>query len=448
MTMSINTGLASGIDTGTMISQLMQLEARQQTALKMRLSATEVTASAYRTVNSSLAALTTAADSLLKPGTWTSTTAGSSAASVGVTAASYAQPGSLTFTVSKVATTASSLSTGRWSSTTTAAGLTSLDIRSADGTVSKGTIVLDGTETLEGAAAKINADTALGLKATAVQVAPGQFALQISAGTSGAAAGFSIGGTAFTGTAVGQDAELKVGSDTATTSAYTITSASNTFEGVLAGTTLTVSKEETTPVTVTVASDPAAVATKVSGLVDAINKAISTIKTYTDNTPGSKAGLRGEYAVTSIVAQLGQAVSEAVGTDGSPALIGFQTTRDGLITFDEDKFTAALKATPDLAQRIVAGSGVAGEPGAVEGLAARVRDVAKAASDATTGSLTSMAQGQDSIARDIKDRIAAWDIRLTARKAALTRQFTAMETALSSLNNQSNWLAGQLGSLS
>ncbi|MDT0275637.1 flagellar filament capping protein FliD [Blastococcus goldschmidtiae] len=448
MTMSINTGLASGIDTGTMINQLMQLEARQQTALKIRLSTTEITASAYRTVNSSLAALTTAADSLLKPETWTSTTASSSAASVAVTAASYAQPGSLTFTVSKVATTASSVSTGRWSSTTTAAGLTSLDIRSADGTVSKGTIALDGTETLEQAAAKINADTALGLKASAVQVAPGEFALQISAGTSGAAAGFTIGGTAFTATTVGQNAELKVGSDTATTSAYTVTSASNTFEGVLSGTTFTVSKEETTPVTVTVAADPAAVATKVSGLVDAINKAISTIKTYTDNTPGSKAGLRGEYAVTSISAQLGQAVSEAVGTDGSPAQIGFQTTREGLITFDKEKFTAALQATPDLAQRIVAGSGVAGEPDAVEGLAARVRDVAKAASDATTGSLTSMAQGQDSVARDIKDRIAAWDIRLTARKAALTRQFTAMETALSSLNNQSNWLAGQLGSLS
>ncbi|WP_346621855.1 flagellar filament capping protein FliD [Blastococcus montanus] len=447
MTMSINTGLVSGIDTGTMITQLLQLEARQQNSLKTRLSATQVAASAYRTVNSALAALTTSAESLAKPESFASTKATSTAASVGVTTASYATPGSLTFTVAQVATTASSVSTGRWSSTTTAAGLSSMDIRSADGATSKGTVTLDGTESLEQVAAKINADTALGLKASAVQVAPGEFALQISAGTSGAAAGFSIAGTEFTATSVGQDAELKVGEDTATTTAYTIRSATNTFEGVLPGATLTVSKVEPTPVTVTVATDPAAVADKVSALVDAVNNALSTIKTYSDNTPGSKAALRGEYAVTSIAGQLLQAVSEAVGADGSPAQVGFQTTRDGRITFDKEKFTAALTATPELAQRIVTGTGVEGEPDFVPGLAARVRDVSKAASDATTGTLSSLATGQDSLARDIQDRIADWDLRLAARKVALTRQFTAMETALSSLTNQSNWLAGQLGSL-
>ncbi len=48
---------------------------------------------------------------------------------------------------------------------------------------------------------------------------------------------------------------------------------------------------------------------------------------------------------------------------------------------------------------------------------------------------------------DIKNRIEAWDLRLTKRKETLTRQFTAMETALSSLRNQSTWLAGQINSL-
>jgi flagellar hook-associated protein 2 len=36
---------------------------------------------------------------------------------------------------------------------------------------------------------------------------------------------------------------------------------------------------------------------------------------------------------------------------------------------------------------------------------------------------------------------------LAKRKETLTRQFTAMETALSSLKNQSSWLAGQISSL-
>ena len=49
--------------------------------------------------------------------------------------------------------------------------------------------------------------------------------------------------------------------------------------------------------------------------------------------------------------------------------------------------------------------------------------------------------------KDYQDRIDAWDLRLAKRKETLTRQFTAMETALSSLKNQSTWLAGQINSL-
>ena len=79
--------------------------------------------------------------------------------------------------------------------------------------------------------------------------------------------------------------------------------------------------------------------------------------------------------------------------------------------------------------------------------AERLLDVAKSASDSATGSLVKLAEGQESTLKDIQDRIEAWDLRLAKRKETLTRQFTAMETALSSLRNQSTWLAGQINSL-
>jgi flagellar hook-associated protein 2 len=161
--------------------------------------------------------------------------------------------------------------------------------------------------------------------------------------------------------------------------------------------------------------------------------------------------------VSSIAGQLLDAVSSAVGKDGSPAQVGFQLSKDGKITFDKAKFTAALKDTPALAQRMVSGTsaangadGVAGTPDdvvAVPGIAGRLSAVARSASDATTGTLVALANGQDNLVKDIKDRIADWDLRLAARKATLTRQFSAMETALSSLKNQSSWLAGQINSL-
>ena len=43
--------------------------------------------------------------------------------------------------------------------------------------------------------------------------------------------------------------------------------------------------------------------------------------------------------------------------------------------------------------------------------------------------------------------VADWDLRLELRQKTLTRQFTAMETALSSLSSQSSWLGSQLASL-
>ena len=84
---------------------------------------------------------------------------------------------------------------------------------------------------------------------------------------------------------------------------------------------------------------------------------------------------------------------------------------------------------------------------AVPGLAARLFDVAKSASDSATGSLVKLAEGRESTFKGIQERIDAWDLRLAKRKETLNRQFTAMETSLSSLRNQSTWLAGQINSL-
>jgi flagellar hook-associated protein 2 len=92
-------------------------------------------------------------------------------------------------------------------------------------------------------------------------------------------------------------------------------------------------------------------------------------------------------------------------------------------------------------------AGTSDDVAASSGLATRLLDVAKGASDSTTGTLLKLAAGKDSAVEDIKDRIEAWDLRLAKRKEALTRQFSAMETALSSLKNQSTWLAGQINSL-
>jgi flagellar capping protein FliD len=196
------------------------------------------------------------------------------------------------------------------------------------------------------------------------------------------------------------------------------------------------------------------VAAKIQSLVDAVNSAVTQVKKYTDNSAGSTQALKGDYSVRQLAGQLLDAVTFAVGSH-SPATIGLELgkdVKDLKIVFDKEKFLGALEADPALAQRLVsgapAGTDADGNPvPAVTGLAQRLKTVAEFASNGTTGALVKLAEGQDSMGKDIQNRIEAWDLRLAKRKLMLTRQFTAMETALSSLRNQSTWLAGQLNSL-
>jgi flagellar capping protein FliD len=453
MSMSVD-GLVSGMDTTSIISQLMSVEAGPQNALKTKLSTTQTNASAYRTVNTTFLAVTAAADAVLNPDLWTSTRATSSSGNATASASSAAQTGSLTFSVTQLATAHAVINrnTGTWTASTTAYGASSIQVFDKSG-ASKGTIAIGGTQTVADAAKAINASS-LGLTAAVVQISPTEVGLQVTSTATGAASEFSFTGAgSFTKNSQAQDAQLSIG----TINPYTVSSPTNTFSSVLPGTTITAVKADpATPVTVSVVSDPDAIATKVSALVDAVNASNKTVKDYTSNATGSTAALKGDYSVSSLGGALLDAVSFAVGTDGSPAKVGFTLQKDGTVLFDKTKFLAALKDTPALAQRMLAGApaqdpdGIAGnldDVPAVTGLAARLRAVAVSASDATTGTLVALANGQDSMIKDIKDRIADWDQRLATRKAALTHQFSAMETALSSLKNQSSWLAGQFSSL-
>ena len=452
MSMSVD-GLISGMDTTSLISQLMQAEAGPQTALKTRLSTSQTMASAYRTVNSGFASLKAAAEAAMKADAWTPVKANSSSTAVTATAANGATTGSLTFAVKSTAKAHAIVSPANWTAATDAHGLTSpLEVRDENG-VAVGTITITGS-TLNDAVNAINASS-YGLTAAAVKVGDNSYRLQVAAKETGAAAVFDLGtaGT-FTATTVGKNAVLTVGTD----STYEVESATNTFDGLLPGVTLTANAQNPlTPITVSVGADPDAVASKVQALVDAVNSAITNVKTYTNNSKGSTAALKGDYAVGQLAGQLLDAVSFAVGSDGSPAQVGFQLSKDGKVTFDKSKFLSALAADPAMAQRMVAGNdvgvgvdGVAGTSDDVpaSGIAGRLLSVARSASDSATGSLVKLAEGQDSLVKDITDRIAAWDLRLAKRKEMLTRQFSAMETALSSLKNQSTWLAGQLSSLS
>ena len=103
-------GLASGLDTASIISQLMQLEALPQTQLKSRVTTEQTKLTALQSLNSRLAALATSADALAHPSgstpsVWDGLKATSSNSAVTVTASSSAGPASYSVTIGHTAIT-------------------------------------------------------------------------------------------------------------------------------------------------------------------------------------------------------------------------------------------------------------------------------------------------------------------------------------------------------
>jgi flagellar capping protein FliD len=135
-------------------------------------------------------------------------------------------------------------------------------------------------------------------------------------------------------------------------------------------------------------------------------------------------------------------VPNAVGGN-SPALAGLQVTKDGRVTFDSAVFTAKFTGDPATVQSILT-SIHGGKP---LGVAAKLEALGITASNSITGTVTRLATGQDARITELQTGIAAWDTRLALRQKALTDRFTAMTTALGTLQNQSSWLASLVMSL-
>jgi flagellar hook-associated protein 2 len=334
-------GAISGIDTASLINQLMTVEAQSQNTIKTRQTAAQKAADAYTTLITSLKSLATQSAALAKTSTWQGSSATSSSTSVTATTTGNAV-GTLTFDVTGVAAahTLVSAADSPAASTSSVVAGSSITVKDGAGVVTKGTIDVGGG-TLAEVVAGINASD-LGLRAAAVQTAPGEYRLQVTSTTSGADSDFTLTGlTGFSSMNIltaGADAELTIGTDPLTQ--YTVTSSSNTFANLLPGLSLTVSKLET-GVTVDAKLDGSAVATQISTMVDATNAALTSLAAATayDFTTKTGAALYGDNGIRGLQQQILSSVSGA----GAP---GVQLTRDGKLTFDKAAFIKAFQADP------------------------------------------------------------------------------------------------------
>lgn len=434
-------GLVSGLDTATIINQLMSIEATSQNQLKSKMSTEQTTVKVAQALNAKIAALATQATALAKPATWASVTATSDVATVAATATADATTGTLQLTVNSLA------SAHRLSFSTTAAltdvvasGSTTVNLTTHDGTV---TAIDTGDGSLAGLVAAVNA-SGKGVRATTVALDNGQQRLRIQSEATGATSDFTL--TNLDGSPLLGGATVTAGTDASITiEGDTLHSSTNTFAGSLPGIDVTIggSTPLGTTVTVSMARDATKLSDSVKAYVAAVNGVLADIDSQTgwNATTKTSGPLNGSSAVRALRTALLEAVYPKDGS--SMAAVGVQLDRNGALVFDETTFAAAYARDAAATQRAF----TSGSPTA-PGFAERVKTVAVAASDSITGTVTAWISGSQTDIKRLQSGIEDWDVRLALRRSTLQNTFTNLETAMSRMRSQSDWLASQLASMS
>jgi flagellar hook-associated protein 2 len=421
-------GVAGSIDTDSLIDKLMQAASIPQSQLKDQLKVEQTSLSAYQAVNSSAAALQTAADEFTDPtGTvWASTSATSSNSAVVATGSATAVPGSTTFSVTALAAAQVGIVTADASGNVLADPSAGLSITGADGTAHQ---ISAKSGSATDVAAAINAAD-VGVRASVISADGGQTILQLAAAKTGTDSAFSTNGFSMAMSTVTDAADATVAVGDPTNPAYTVSSQSNTFTDFIPGVTFSVNALADN-VTVSVAKDGNAISDKVSALVDALNKTTGTISAAT----AKGAVLQGSYDVTSLQQNLYSSISQGTAGGASLHTYGIDIDSNGTASFDADAFATAYANDP------------AGTKAAINAFAGTLGTDAGTASDPTSGTLTAAVKSANSQIKNLNDEINDWKTRLASIKDTYTLKFTAMKTALDKLQSQQTYLTSMFDSL-
>ncbi|GAA2900252.1 flagellar filament capping protein FliD [Microbacterium esteraromaticum] len=446
-------GLVSGLKTTELIKALMDVHSIPKNLLKSKIADKGVVISNLQSLNASLQDLAVKAKSASVRGAMSQFTATSSANTVTVTAGANATAGSVDIVVDSVA--------GRHSivSAPHAAWPDSPPVVTLQNSKGERVEVTAASTSMQDVAQAINR-AGFGVTAAAVRAGSNAdgtplYRLQLNAAEPGAAGSFSVlrgdiasveAGTAAdiladpgaATVSTGTDAQVRLWAGTA--AEQIVTSANGTFTDLLPGVDVTVSAASAQPVTVTVTTDVAEQAKAHEAFVTQIAKILSGIdKGSTATVPtGGGATTLGVFTGDSTVRSLRRSLADAVQypVDGvSPSTMGISIDRYGVLSFDEERFSAALAADPAQVATVFSG------------LAARVQEVTDTYSDKYDGLLTARITGQQNEVDVLGEQVERWDVRLAQRKASLERTYAQLEVQLSRMQSQSSYLTSQLAAL-
>lgn len=428
-------GLASGLDTGSLIDQLVAVENARADPLVRRQQDLSTQRSIISSLSSALGSLGSLAKGMDLASEVQPRKATASDTRISVAASSTAAAGNFDLRVKQLAQAQSTVSRGFASSAAGALGDGGVSI-TVGGTTKN--VTWTSADSLDTIATKINAANA-GVSASLLFDGTSHRIVTMATGSGLAARPTFV--DSGDGLDLASAANVKVAAQDAivTVNGLDVSRPSNVMSDVVPGLTLTLNAVPTAadPSTkVAVTQDTDAITTKVKDLVgafNAVNAALHVQLDYTGTPKGSNT-LFGDSTLRQLQQQINTVASNAYGTSNI-SQIGITRDKGGNMTLDAAKLTAAIAADPDAVSKLF----VAG------GFASAISTLTDNYTRATDGLLAVKSQAFSDRSKILQTQIDRIYRSADATKARLEAQFSALESAMSALRSQSSQLSAVLG---
>lgn len=477
-------GLASGIDTSSIVSQLMALDAAPEQVLNNEVTTNQNKISAFNQLSTALGTLQTLMAGMNTPDTFADMTASIADSSVGsVTASGSAQAGTHSLTVTSLAqsqtmVSESSTNSGYASDTAQDFGTGTITIANTADPQNPVTVNIGNTNnSLQGIASAINAS---GANVTASVVNDGSgtpYRLVITGNDTGT---YSVTSNLTGGTYDAPTFNTVVNASQAvfTLDGINMTRNSNTVTDAIPGVTLTLTgttaassgtTSASSGTTITIGNDTSGVTSKINNFVSDYNSVMSLINTDTafsstsssttsGSTPSVTTGvLFGDPSVQNILSSLQSVLTSQVsGLTGSfSSLSDIGITSDpqtGLLSVDSSQLTSALSTDFNgVTSLFTQNSGTSGLPqnqyGVAEQFSQQIANLINPySSDGSQDTVIPTAiQGLNDNITTLNNQVASMQQQLTIEENTLNQEFTNMETTISNTQAWGNELLAGLG---
>ena len=319
------------------------------------------------------------------------------------------------------------------------------------GTETKTVTIDDNNKSLEGIAQAIN-DAAIGVSAAIINdgsaspyrltLTADDVAISFSLDSSdldGDVGVTALEGNNFTNSQLATEAQIKV-------DGLTITSSSNTITDAIPGVTLDLLDAAVgTTTQLTISSDTAVISQNIQDFITGYNNAISFVtsqSTMGDSDSGILSGDSGLNAVKRHLQDMLTNLSDNNGSFRALSQLGLETQKDGTLTLNAETLDAAIKTDFDSVVSLLAG-----EKNGDGGVGAQFKDYLESLTNSSTGLLAGRTESINSNVSRMDERIYQMELRLEKRESTIRSQFNAMEQLVSVMNSTSDYLNTQMSAL-